>query len=133
MAGGRFAHGAKLTVDTAIANLTNIAGLSVSADMIDVTTHDSENAWREFVQGLKDAGEVVIEGNLVTETAANVLFTKFESGVVTEDCTIEIGDITWTFDALIQDFETEAPHDDKASFTATLKVTGKPTLTATTI
>jgi hypothetical protein len=38
---------------------------------------------------------------------------------------------TLTFSALVTAFETSAPFDEKASFTATLKITGKATLNVT--
>jgi hypothetical protein len=35
---------------------------------------------------------------------------------------------TWTFDALVIAFEPDEPHDGALTASATLKITGKPTL-----
>ena len=56
------AQGTKLKIGAnSIAELTSIGGLSLSADTIDVTTLDSDG-YREFIQGMKDGGEVSISG-----------------------------------------------------------------------
>jgi len=44
---------------TTIAAVSSLSGPNLQADTIDVTTHDSVNATKEFVSGLIDAGEIV--------------------------------------------------------------------------
>lgn len=118
----------------AIAELTSIGGPSLSADTLDVSTHDSASGYREFVQGMRDGGEISIEGNFIPGNAGQIaLKTDFDDGssdeyVITFPASMAT---TWTFNAIITGFETSAPFDDKASFTATMKVTGKPTLAVT--
>jgi len=115
----------------AIAELTNIGGPSLSADTIDVSSHDSDDGYREFVQGLRDGGEISLEGNFIPGNAGQAaLVTDLNDGsldeyVITIPAAVTT---TWTFDAIITAFECSAPFDDKASFTATMKVSGKPTL-----
>ena len=131
---GAFAQGTVLTVGSAVAELTNISGPSISADTIDVTTHDSADGFREYVGGLRDGGEISIEGNLVDATESNILISLLEAGTVTEDATIDLPTstaMTFTFDCIVTAYETTAPHDGKLGFSATLKVTGKPVLAAT--
>ena len=50
---------------TAIAGLTSIGGIEITADTTDVTTLDSEGGYREFIGTFKDGGEVPIEGFLI--------------------------------------------------------------------
>jgi len=131
---GAFAQGTVLTVGSAVAELTNISGPSISADTIDVTTHDSADGFREYVGGLRDGGEISIEGNLVDATESNILISLLEAGTVTADATIDLPTstaMTFTFDCIVTAYETTAPHDGKLGFSATLKVTGKPVLAAT--
>jgi hypothetical protein len=45
---------------TAIAELISIGGPTISADTIEATSHDSPDGYREFLQGLRDAGEITI-------------------------------------------------------------------------
>jgi predicted secreted protein len=117
----------------AIAELQTISGPNMSADAIDCTSHDSDNMFREFIAGIKDGGEISIEGNAVFSDAGQIaLYTDLVDGSIdayTITYTLGAGAPTITFNALVTAFATEAPYDDKLSFSATLKVTGKPTLT----
>ena len=95
------ALGTKLEIDsTAVAGLTEISGLSLSADTLDTTTLDSADGYREFIGGFKDGGEVSISGyfdNTTGEGQAE-LYTAFESGDV-EEFAIEFPadlDAKWT-------------------------------------
>ncbi len=125
---GTFAFGTTLTLGTSVTNLTNISGPSMSADTIDVTDHSSTNRYREFVQGLRDGGEVSVEGNYVYAEAVKV-YNAFESNAVQAGVIITFPNgNTITFDAVVTSFEPSAPHDDKISYSATLKVTGRPVL-----
>lgn len=129
--------GTKLKKGTnVIAELTSISGLEVSADTIETTTLDSPDGYRTFIQGLKDAGEVSISGyfNPATGQGQAEMFADFESGAVTA-YTIEFPaplNAKWEFQAIVTGFSTGAELEDNVSFEATLKVTGKPTLTVTT-
>jgi predicted secreted protein len=132
---GSFAHGTVLSatissVLTPIAGLTNIGGLDLSSDAIDVTDHDSDG-YREFAQGLKDSGSVSLEGNFLNDASQAGLLALFKSGSVVA-MTIEFPGAlgTWSFDGFVEAFSTEAPMDDKAGFAASIKVSGEPTLTA---
>lgn len=116
---------------TAIGELTSIGGLDLSADTIETTTLDSDG-WRTFVQGLKDAGEVSISGYF-NPTHHEGLYDDFESGTVgayTIEFPLTLG-ATWGFNAVVTAYSTGAELEDNISFEATLKVSGKPTLTVT--
>jgi predicted secreted protein len=131
---GVFAHSTTFnvtiaTVLTPIAELTTITGLEVTADEIDVTSHESADGFREYVGGLRDAGSVSIEGNFIGDASQEALLTLLKSGDIS-DMTIVFPDstATWTFKGFVTAFSTDAPMEDKLSFSATIKVTGVPTL-----
>jgi predicted secreted protein len=127
---GVFAHGTTLTLGSdLIAELTNVSGPTIAVDTIDVTSHDSADKFREFVAGLKDGGEISVEGNLITAVQGNLILTNVASGDE-EDVIITFGDgpATFTCKGFATAFEPGAPHDDKLSFSATFKITGKPVL-----
>lgn len=131
---GNFAFGTKfsITVDsvlTPVAKLTSITGLELTADELDFTAHDSPNGWREYGQGLKDAGSVSIEGNFTNDASHQSLYNLFVSGDTVE-MSIEFPATlaTWTFEGFITGFSTSAPMEDKISFSASIKVSGEPTL-----
>ncbi|HHY28454.1 MAG TPA: hypothetical protein GX523_17270 [Desulfitobacterium dehalogenans] len=120
----------------AVAGLTSISGLELSADTIDTTTLDSDGGYRTFIAGFKDAGEVSLEGYLIPTTGKGQkeLYELFESGD-TEDFTIEFPPETgtkWEFKGVVTGFSTSADLEDPLSFSATIKVSGKPTLTVGT-
>lgn len=129
--------GTKLKKGTvAIAELTSISGLELSADTLDTTTLDAVDGYRTFIQGLKDAGEVSISGYFNPETGKgqSELLADFESGTAnpyTIEFPAELG-AKWEFDAIVTGFSTGAELEDLVSFEATLKISGKPTLTVGT-
>lgn len=116
----------------AIAELTSISGPSMTADAIDVSSHDSADQFSEFVACMKHGGDISISGNLDTTDAGQVaLYTDLVDGS-SDAYTItfpDAGATAWTFNAIVTAFSTDAPHDGKLAFSATLKVNGKPTLT----
>lgn len=118
-----------------VAGLTSIGGLELSADTIDVTTLDSEGGYREFIGGFKDGGEVSIEGYFdpTTGKGQKELYDLFESGE-TEAFTIVfptgVG-ASWEFNGVVTGISTSADLEDPLAFSATIKVSGKPTLTVT--
>ncbi len=134
------ALGTKLQIgDTSpvtVGGLTSIGGLELSADTIDVTTLDSSGGYREFIAGFKDAGEVALEGyfDATTGQGQKELYDLFESGD-TEDFTIQFPAETktsWEFSGVVTGFSTGADLEDPLAFSASIKVSGKPTLTVTT-
>jgi predicted secreted protein len=119
---------------TAIAELTSIGGLDLSADTIETTTLDSADGFRTYAQGLKDAGEVSLSGYF-DPTDHEGLFDDFESGVAatyTIEFPAALG-AKWEFNAIVTAYSTGAEMEDNVSFEATLKVSGKPTLTVTAV
>lgn len=115
---------------TAIANVTNIGGPSLSRETYDTTTHGSPDGWREFIGGLRDGGEVSADINYDPDEHDS-LFDDFDD---VESRTWQVvfppaaGSAVWQFEAILTGFEPTAPHDDKLTATVSFKVTGKPTL-----
>ena len=130
------AFGTSITIDsTAIAELTNIGGVDLTVDVIDVTNHDSPDAFREKIAGLIDAGQIPIEGNFYPgDTGQMALLAKLLTrtlGVFVITFPASIG-ATWTFNALVVGFKAaDAPIDGQLPFSANLEITGKPTLAVT--
>ena len=133
------AFGTKLkrggTAGTAIAQVTNISGPGLSADTLDVTSHDSTNAWREFLGGLKDGGEVSLDLNFdpagtTHKNASGGLLYDFEAGTATTYALVfpDAASTVWSISAIVTGFEPAAPMDGKLAASVTLKVTGQPTL-----
>jgi predicted secreted protein len=120
------------TVD--VAELSNISGPTESADAIEVTNHGSPDAFREFIAGLRNGGEVSIEGSFIKgdTTGQIAMHTDFQAGTKRAFIIKMPG---WVATApqvsgygILTAFEAKFPYDDKISFSATMKVTGKPVL-----
>jgi len=135
------------STDAGIAELTNISGPTMSAEEIDVSSHDSDSGYREFVAGFLDAGEISLEGNLtVAATTDNSLIAAFDDGSqrqfhilfpATGTSTSDLGAhpwsgqyLRWILSGVVTGVETAAPYDDKLTFSATVRITGEPFLTA---
>ena len=135
MTSGVSGFGTKLNWDGAdLAELTSISGPSESMDTIDLTSHDSTEAFREFVAGLHDGGEISIEGNFIKgdSTGQIAMHTDFQAGTVKAWIIKMPG---WASapqiagNGYVTAFSLDYPFDGKISFSATIKVTGKPVLT----
>jgi len=120
----------------AVGGLTNIPSPQISAEEIDVTTLDSDGGFREFIAGFKDAGEISLEGNTRITTAGDFdagqkrMYDLMDSGAVT-NFVIEFPpefQAVWTFEGIVTGFAVDAALEDAISFSATVRVTGKPEL-----
>lgn len=114
-----------------VSELTRIGSPSITVETIDVTNHQSPDGYKEFIAGLMDAGEIPIEGNFISgDTNGQIGIVNDLNGKVIQDYAITFPDATtWTFKALVTAFQIgEADVNGKLSFSATLKVSGKPAL-----
>ena len=114
---------------TAIAQVTNVTPTKYARDTVDVTDKDSTGGYKEFIGGLKDAGEVSAEVNY-DPAVHNTLLDDFDSDTPNNWQVSFPGTptaTTCTFAALLSGFAPAAPMDAKMTATITLKISGKPT------
>lgn len=110
----------------AVGGLTSIGELAVGADEIDVTTLDSADGYKEFLQGLKDGGEVALAGHHVNADVGQVgIRAGFDAGT-SATCVLLFPDATTaTFTAWIKGYKVGAAEVGGAvGFGATLRITG---------
>jgi hypothetical protein len=116
----------------AIAKLTSIGALDITADTIESTTLDSPDNHREFEQGLIDAGEVAVAGYFLssdTDGQIAVYNALNTGGVIPFEVIFPSAmGASWDFDGIVTGFKTDIAMEDKIAFEATIKVTGKPVL-----
>lgn len=136
----RIGHGVLLKIEddsspqnlVTIAEITAINGFEITRDWADATHSQSPEKWREFIAGLKDAGEFSAELNFVPgATGTTLLLAQFDKDTPTA-CEIYIPTATpykWAFEAGLSGFGFDAPVDEKMTASVTFKITGKPTLT----
>jgi predicted secreted protein len=125
-------NGATPEVYTTLAEVTGITPPAMARDTVDATHEESPGAWREFIAGLKDGGEVSMDLNFVpggTAAAALTAELDLDGSLATKNRQILFPDGSYfSFAAILTGFEPDAPIDDKMSASVTFKVTGKPTL-----
>lgn len=118
---------------TTVAQVRNVSGPSMSGDSIDVTAHDSADGFREYVAGLRDGGEVTLDlifdpAGATHKNAAGGLAYEYVQRT-SKAYKITFPDTTaWTFVAFVTALSPSMPVDGELSASATLKITGKPTL-----
>lgn len=114
-----------------IAQVVNIGGPALSREAIDATSMDSSGRWRQFIAGLRDAGEVTLEllfdpdntGQQDLRNDLSTLDTLKNYRITFPDAT----PTTVTFGGLITRFDPKAPMDEKLVASVTVKLSGAPT------
>ena len=119
--------------DLKIANLTSIGEIGIESEEIDVTDLDSPNGYKEFEPGMKDAGEVSLAGNIKDETNVEKMLALAESQSMEEwEVTYPSG-AKWSFSGFVKSFKDgEKTPDGVATFSASIRISGKPTYTKAT-
>ena len=125
-------NGLSPEVFAAMAEVTKVKPPNISRDAVEATHMLSPNAWREFIAGLKNGGEVSLELNFDPDgTAAAALMAELalSGAAATKNRTITFTDGTvFAFAGILTSCEPDAPIDDRMIVAATFKVTGEPTL-----
>lgn len=118
--------------DTTIADLDMIGGINIEAGDIETTKLTSTDGYREFVQGFKNAGELGLGGFIENEAQVNVMLSLLSSGNVETWNVVYPSGAIWSLTGYVKTYgDTEKDTNDTAiKFTATLKLTGKPTFTS---
>jgi predicted secreted protein len=103
------------------------------ASEIDITDHDSTGGYRQFLQGLKDAGTMDFTVNYdpahASHAAASGLASMYGSGA-TRDWRITLtdaADSTITFEAYVSQFQPIPQFDDALIANVTLRIAGAVT------
>ena len=116
--------------DLKLANLTSIGEIGVESEEIDSTDLDSPDNYREFIAGSKDAGEVSIAGNIKDESNVEKMLALAESQSIEEFTVTYPSGAKWVFKAFVKSFKDgEKTTDGLATFTASLRISGKPVYT----
>lgn len=123
--------------NVAVAGLNTINGIEITAETVDVTSHDSPGAFKEFITGFLDAGEVSLEGFFDPEdtTGQQAMLTSALAREIKE-CVITFPastGTTWTFNGLITAIKIgDAPVDGAIPFSASIKPSGQPVFAVAT-
>jgi predicted secreted protein len=118
------------TPEKQIADLVSIGEFGIESEEIDTTTLDSEGGFREFIAGLKDAGEISLSGITKSQDNLGDLLELADSQDV-EDWEVRWEDGSkWEFSGFVKMFkEGESTIDGVRNFTASVRLSGKPEYT----
>lgn len=125
-------NGATPEVFSAIAEITELVPPKMSKDSIEVTNHDSTNAWREFLPGMRDGGEVTLTANWLPTNATQDGTTGILESFTDDDnhnWKIIAPDtiITISFSGHVTAFEPELPMEEQGKLSVTIKISGPVT------
>ena len=134
----KLGFGTTFTWDGAvIAKLTAINGIELTVDMVDATTHDSSDSYKEVVPGLIDPGEIGLEGyfDYTDTTGQHAMLADLnarDSKTYTITFPASTG-TTWTGTGYLTKLKIgDAPTDGLIPFSASVKPSGKPTFAVAT-
>lgn len=120
---------------TAIAEVLDVSGPSLTRSTADVTSHGSTEAWEEIIATIKRSGEITFDINYVptnaTHDATDGLLAELAEATDASNWQLvfpDSGSTTWSFAALVTAFSPANPVDGAQKASVTLKPTGKPTL-----
>lgn len=121
-----------------IAEVINITGPALAADSVEVTHMASPNGFREYIAGLRDAGEITVEMNWLPNDPSHnpddaglagdlVLGTKkkYRISFPTGSGVNKV----WEIEGVVTAWDITVPVDDRQTATATIKVSSIPTFT----
>lgn len=126
--------GASPEVFTTVAEVGSISGPSLTADLIDVTNHSSPSRFREYIQGLKDGGELTFDLNYqpteATHNNATGVLGDWNTGA-RKNYRLRFPTtptVDWLLPIIVTNFEMNADVAEQLKASVTMKVVSAPTL-----
>ena len=119
---------------TTIAEVRDITGPGLTMDTVDVTNHDSTDAWEEVVGTIKRSGNVTFTINYdpvaATHDATTGLLKDFDDRLLRNFQLVftDTGTTTWAFAAYIVGFTPNNPVAGERTADVSFKLSGEPTL-----
>lgn len=116
-----------------LSEITDVSGPSKAREAVEVTHLNSPDKYKEFIKGLKEAGDVSLSMNF-TRAQYDIMSTDFESEN-NQNYKIVIPDAERTtieFEGMITELGLAIPVGDKITSDVTIKVSGKPTVSDST-
>ncbi len=119
---------------TTLAEVFEISPAEMSRDAIDVTNHSSADGYKEFIPGLRDAGEYDVKMNWLpanaTQDGSTGILAQFDDDDVHNyQLVLQDGTTQVAFSGFLTSFKPVSPIDAQYTLECKLKVTGKPVIT----
>lgn len=111
-------------VYTTVGQQTAVKPYGISVDSIDASHEESDGKWREFISGLKDAGEASFDIHYVPGGAAEALLLSLLG--TTQVCrTVFPNGARVDYKGFITGMDADSPLDDKMVVSITVKLSGE--------
>lgn len=130
----KLGDGGATEVFATIAEVKDIKGPKLSLETEDVTSHDSTDGWVEHIGTLLDGGDVSFELNWLPANATQSFtagLLKDMVGRTKRNFQLVVpaaASLTWTFAALVTEFQPELKVKGAQVASIKLQISGKPTL-----
>ncbi len=117
-----------------VGEVTNIGSVTLSVTKVPATTLASPDSYMEIVPGLIDPGDIPLQGWLDPDDTGQIALITDMNARTKRDWTITfpagVSDAVWSGNGYCVGFIAgEATPEGLVPFTATMPITGKPTLT----
>lgn len=127
---------------SAVGQVQDISGPTLTRGDVDVSDHDSADGYREYLPGLADGGNVTFTIGFDPEDADHVqgVGTGLIGDLEQSGCTLPTWEYTlatcagtaiWTWAAYVNSFTQNSPVEGQHTADVGLKISGKPTLSVT--
>jgi predicted secreted protein len=122
--------GASPEVFTALLEQVEVPGFEVTMEMVDGTHMGSNSAFREFISGMGDAGEITVVGNFIEDgDDLPAQFTAMTGRTKKNYQIVFPGGAIFQCAGLVQGLSVQPPMDEKMTVNFNFKFTGVPTFT----
>ena len=119
---------------TTVAEVLDFNGPGLQGRTTEVTSHDAQNAWAEFVGTIKDGGEITFTVNFVpahgTHNPTSGLLDDLQTQVLRNFQVVfpDTATTTWLLSGVVTGFTPVAPVDGALTADVSVKISGEPTL-----
>lgn len=113
-----------------VAECTSITWPGYTRDAVEATHLNSDDQFREYIPGLMDAGEVTLELNFVP-SVSDVIIAALTAPTIQQFKLTAPNGVNMVLKGIVTAYQPGPfTSEEKMSASATIKVTGKPTLAA---
>ena len=111
-----------------VSEVYNVTPPSFTADRVEATHMQSPSRTREFIPGMVSPGAASFTMNFIPGSDSDVLIRALQqAGTKSEHRITFPNDVTWTYDGSIENYEPDAPTDDRMTATVSVIVSGNIT------
>lgn len=126
----KISDGAESPTFVKIAEVVTVTWPNITSEDVEVTHHESPDRTREYIQGLKDAGEITATINWIPmDASSDMLLGLLSSGAKRQMQVITTNGYQAQFLGYVKGFESPQDVGSQLQATVTIRVSSAPVLT----